>query len=100
MSIGSTEAYFYAMSALLLTKGLSPSKHAQVRALLPQGFQFRSGIIPLQYGQIFDLLFNNRQKGDYSDLVVFQAEQVRDWLPQARRVRRVRLRVDRSVGSM
>lgn len=71
------------MSALLLTKGLSTSKHAQVRALLHRDF-IRPGIIPLQYGQVFDLLFNNRQKGDYSDLVVFQAEQVKDWLPQAR----------------
>jgi uncharacterized protein (UPF0332 family) len=76
-------ACFYAMSALLLTKGLSASKHTHVRALLHKEF-IRPGIIPLKYGQIFDLLFNNRQKGDYSDLVVFQAEQVKGWLPQAR----------------
>lgn len=44
----------------------------------------RPGIIPLKCGQIFDLLFNNRQKGDYSDLVKFQAEQVEEGLPQAR----------------
>jgi uncharacterized protein (UPF0332 family) len=53
------------------------------RALLHKEF-IRPGINPLNYGQIFDLLFNNRQKGDYSDLVKFRAEQVRDWLPQAR----------------
>lgn len=75
-------ACFYAMSALLLTKGVSSSKHTHVRALLHRDF-IRLGIMPLKYGQIFDLLFNNRQKGDYSDLVVFQAEQVKDWLPQA-----------------
>ncbi len=71
------------MSALLLTKGLSASKHTHVRALLHREF-IRPGTIPLKYGQIFDLLFNNRQKGDYSDLVVFKAEQVKEWLPQVR----------------
>lgn len=76
-------ACFYAMSALLLTKGMSASKHAYVRALLHREF-IRPGIIPLKYGQIFDLLFNNRQKGDYSDLVKFQAEQVKPWLVEAR----------------
>lgn len=76
-------ACFYAMSALLLTRGLSSSRHAYVRSVLHKDF-IRPGIIPLEYGQIFDLLFNNRQKGDYSDLVVFRAEQVKDWLPQAR----------------
>jgi uncharacterized protein (UPF0332 family) len=76
-------ACFYAMSALLLTKGLSASKHSHVRALLHREF-IRPGVIPLKYGQIFDLLFNNRQKGDYSDLVRFQAEQVSEWLPEAR----------------
>jgi uncharacterized protein len=76
-------ACFYAMSALLLTKGMSASKHTYVRALLHREF-IRPGTIPLKYGQVFDLLFNNRQKGDYSDLVRFRAEQVKEWLPQAR----------------
>ncbi len=76
-------ACFYAMSALLLTKDVSVSKHTHVRSVLHKDF-IRPGIIPVKYGLVFDLLFNNRQKGDYSDLVVFQAEEVKDWLPQAR----------------
>jgi uncharacterized protein (UPF0332 family) len=71
------------MSALLLTRGLSTSKHAHLRALLHKEF-IRPGVIPLEHGRFFDLLFNNRQKGDYSDLVVFQAEQVKGWLQQTR----------------
>ncbi len=76
-------ACFYGMSALLLSKGLSAGKHTHVRSILHKDF-IRPGIIPLRYGQIFDLLFNNRQKGDYSDLVIFRAEDVEEWLPQAR----------------
>lgn len=75
-------ACFYAMSALLLTQGSSTSKHSHLRALLHKEF-IRPGLIPLEYGQFFDLLFNNRQKGDYSDLVIFQAEHVQGWLQQA-----------------
>jgi uncharacterized protein (UPF0332 family) len=76
-------ACFYVVSALLLAKGLSASKHSHLRALLHKEF-VRPGVIPVRYGQFFDLLFNNRQKGDYSDLVVFQPEQVKEWLPQTR----------------
>jgi len=53
-------ACFYAVSALLVTKGFSTSKHAHLRALLHKEL-IRPGIIPLEYGQLFDLLFNNRQ---------------------------------------
>jgi uncharacterized protein (UPF0332 family) len=76
-------ACFYAVSALLLSKGLSTSKHSHLRGLLHKEF-IHPGVIPVRYGQLFDLLFNNRQKGDYSDLVVFEPEQVKDWLPQTR----------------
>ena len=72
-------ACFYAISALLLTKGLSTSKHTHLRALLHKEF-IRTGSIPAELGKFFDLVFNNRQKGDYSDLVEFQAEQVEGWL--------------------
>lgn len=74
-------ACFYAMSALLLTKGLSTSKHTHLRALLHKDF-VRSGTISVEHGQFFDLLFNSRQKGDYSDLVVFESEEVVGWLEQ------------------
>ena len=76
-------ACFYAVSALLLTQGLSASRHTHLRALLHKEL-IRPGVIPLKYGQFYDLLFNNRQKGDYSDFVVFQAQQVQPWLDQAR----------------
>jgi len=76
-------ACFYAVSAVLVTKGFSTSKHAHLRALLHKEL-IRPGVIPLEYGQFFDLLFNNRQKGDYSDFVVFRTEQIEGWLKQAR----------------
>jgi uncharacterized protein (UPF0332 family) len=40
----------------------------------------KTGSIPGEMGKHFDLLFNNRQKSDYADLVVFKVEEVGDWL--------------------
>jgi uncharacterized protein len=72
---------FYVVSALLLSQGQSTAKHTQVRSWLHKEL-VRTGKIPVEQGHLFDLLFNNRQKGDYSDLVVFQADQVKPWLEQ------------------
>lgn len=30
-------------------------------------------------GKHFDLLFQSRQKGDYSDYIIFEATEVQDW---------------------
>jgi len=72
-------ACFYAVSALLLTKGLTTSKHSYLRSLLHRDF-IKTGAIPADLGIHFDLLFNGRQKSDYSDFVTFKAEDVAGWL--------------------
>jgi uncharacterized protein (UPF0332 family) len=72
-------ACFYAVSALLLTRGLSTSKHGYLRSLLHREF-IKTGLIPKDLGAHFDLLFDNRLKGDYEDLICFKAEDVTGWL--------------------
>lgn len=72
-------ACFYATSALLLTRNLSTSKHGYLRSLLHREF-IKTGTLPQEMGEHFDLLFNNRQKGDYADLIVFKADDVAGWL--------------------
>ena len=71
-------ACFYAVSALLLSKGLSSAKHSGIRSLFHQNF-VKSGLIPKELGQLYDRLFDNRQKGDYADLIRFDPEEVCDW---------------------
>ena len=68
-------ACFYATSALLLTKNLSTNRHGYLRSMLHKEF-VKTGSIPQEMGKHFDLLFTNRQKGDYADLVVFKADEV------------------------
>ncbi len=72
-------ACFYAVSALLLTKDVSTSKHGYLRSLMHRDF-VKTGLISSEMGAHFDMLFNNRQKGDYADFIVFKAEQVAPWL--------------------
>jgi len=52
-------ACFYAVSALLLRKGMSTSKHGYLRSLLHREF-VREGFIPKELGKHFDLLFDSR----------------------------------------
>jgi uncharacterized protein len=76
-------ACFYAVSALLVTRGISTSRHGQLRSLLHRDF-VKTGVIPTELGRHFDRLFSNRQEGDYADFVVFQAEEVRPWLDETK----------------
>jgi len=76
-------ACFYAVSALLLTRNLSTSKHRHLRALLHQDY-VKTGLVSEQIGKHFDLLFDSRHEGDYEDLVLFETEKVRPWLEPTR----------------
>lgn len=71
-------ACFYAVSALLMTRNMSTSKHTQLRSLLHRDY-VKPGHIPAEMGKHFDLLFDSRQESDYVDLVVFDAKDVRPW---------------------
>jgi len=72
-------ACFYAVSALLISREESSSKHGHLRSLFHKEF-IKTGLLPIESGKHFDLLFQSRQKGDYSDYVTFEADDVKDWL--------------------
>jgi len=76
-------ACFYSASALLLTHDLASAKHSGVRSLFHQHF-VKTGAVSIDLGQTFDKLFDNRQKGDYADMVRFEKEKVRGWYEEAR----------------
>jgi len=72
-------ACFYAISALLLTRNVSTSKHGYLRSLMHKDF-VKTGLVSKEMGKHFDLLFASRQEGDYADFIVFKADQVAPWL--------------------
>lgn len=90
-------ACFYAVSALLLADGISTSRHTHLRSILHRDY-VRSGRIPQEMGQHFDVLFDSRKEGDYADLVVFQTEAIRSWMERTEQfVQHVGGLIDRRV---
>ncbi len=70
---------FYAVSALLISKGIKTSTHTGAKSAFTKNF-IKSGIIPEEYGRIYSQLFTWRQKGDYDDFFDFDKKKVVPYL--------------------
>ncbi len=57
-------AVFHAVQALLLTKGMAFSKHAQVKGAFNKEF-IHTGIFQKEFTKTIEKLFKDRQIGDY-----------------------------------
>ena len=68
-------AGFYAVSALLVFKNINVKTHDGVKTQFNLHF-IKTGIFEIEYGEIFAILMNLRQKGDYADLYNFTKEGV------------------------
>ena len=75
-------AMFYAVNALLITKGLYYSKHSGVRAIFNREI-VNKGLIEKQWGEFFTDMFDRRQKGDYKDFVKFKKQDIGKWLKKS-----------------
>ena len=60
-------AVFHAISACLLSKGLSFSSHSQVIGAFNREF-IKSGTFPKAFSKDIQILFDDRQSGDYDIL--------------------------------
>jgi uncharacterized protein (UPF0332 family) len=66
-------ACFYAVSGLLLKKGVDSSTHKGLRQMF--GLHFvQKEIVSKEYGKFFSDLFDRRQAGDYDDFITFDKE--------------------------
>ena len=75
-------ACYYAAVALLLKEKIQANTHAGVKTML--GLHFISkGILPLQLGKTFQILFDSRHSGDYEDFVYCDKEMVDEYMPKA-----------------
>jgi len=91
-------ACFYAVSALLLLREASSAKHSGTRSLFHQMF-VKPGTIDIEMGQLYDRLFDNRQKADYADFIKFKLADVRGWLDEAKQfVSHIKAFVDKELN--
>jgi uncharacterized protein (UPF0332 family) len=72
-------ALFYGVCAALLDRGLRFRKHSGVRSAFHREF-IGSGELEVQWGKLYDQLFEDRQEGDYVALVEFDKEYIRKQL--------------------
>jgi len=75
-------AMFYAVNALLMTKGFSSSKHAGVLGIFNREI-VNKGLLEKELGKFYSEMLDNRQEGDYKDFVKFDKEDVKVWLKKA-----------------
>ncbi len=75
-------ACFYAVVALLLTKGLSSSKHSGVIALFNKHF-VKEGIVPVDLGKFYSRVFDHRLESDYGSVAEPKEEDIRADLEKA-----------------
>lgn len=74
---------FYAVQSLLILHGKSFTKHGQVKGYFNKEF-IKSGVLPKDFGQLFNTVFEYRQKFDYVDLIVPEKENILHYLTEAK----------------
>ena len=75
---------FYSATALLLTKGISRSKHSGVHSAFGQTF-VKPGIVEPEYGRMLVNVFNVRLDSDYEVAPSLSRELAEDVLRDAER---------------
>lgn len=78
----SNSACFYAVSALLMTKELSNSKHSGVIASFNKHF-IKENLLPVELGKFYSRIFDNRQQSDYGDVFTIEIEEIKNDLETA-----------------
>lgn len=78
-------AVFYAISAVLLSKGLTYSSHSQTIGSFNREF-IKTEIFPKQFSKYIQKLFNERQTGDYDFDVFFESETAKEDITIAKQI--------------
>jgi uncharacterized protein len=68
-------AAFYAVNALLIANNFQTKSHSGAKTMFSQHF-VKSGKFDKKYGRLLSELFDNRQKGDYENIVDFEEDYV------------------------
>lgn len=76
-------AAFYGASAALLDRQVSFKKHSGVRSAFHRLF-IKTDLIDVEYGKLYDQLFEDRQEGDYIALISFEPDYVKQQLSACR----------------
>ena len=73
---------FYAVQALLILNESAFSKHGQVKGFFNREY-IKTGIFPKTFGNLFNSVFEYRQKFDYVDLLIPEEKLISDYIIEA-----------------
>lgn len=76
-------ACYYAVIALLISKGIKTQTHAGVRQMFGLHFM-KTGLIDKESGSFFSNIFDERLTGDYDDFIVYTKEDILELLKPAK----------------
>jgi uncharacterized protein (UPF0332 family) len=68
-------SFYYAASALLLSKGVETHRHSSLQSMMHLHF-VKTGLMTSEDGLLMRQLFNLRQESDYDDFVVVTKEDI------------------------
>ena len=88
-------AAFYSVKALLVCNGIQTKTHAATMGQFSQHF-IKTGRLDKKYVKLISELFDNRQEGDYEEMVIFEEEMVRSYFDP---VREMILRIEGEIKS-
>jgi hypothetical protein len=71
------------VQALLILKESTFSKHGQVKGFFNKEF-IKTGVFPKEFGRMFNIVFEYRQKFDYVDLIIPSEELISDYVVKAK----------------
>ena len=74
-------ALYYAASALLLSKGISAKRHSGLITQVHLNF-VKTGILSLDEGGLFKVMFDLRHEGDYEDFIDVDRSDIEEYTPQ------------------
>lgn len=74
-------ACFYAAEAFLIAHKITVKSHAGVRNCLSLHF-VKTGVIPIELGRFYSVIFAKRSAGDYEDFFVHTLSTVEELQPQ------------------
>ena len=73
---------FYAVQALLILHEIAFAKHGQVKGFFNREY-IKTGVFPKDFGKLFNTVFEYRQKFDYVDLIIPEADLISDNINKA-----------------
>lgn len=76
-------AFFYAASALLISKGVEAHRHSGLQTMMHLHF-VKTGLLTSEDGLLMRQLFNLRQESDYDDFVEITLEDLEPIVPKTK----------------